>query len=110
MAGNSPVTAEGFAAGLGSRALHCRELGHNWRAFTVEWDQKARCYDRRLRCPSCGTIRIQLLDSSALVLSNRYEYPKGYLAKDVKGVDRSVFRLEALHRAIQETPGTGKAS
>ena len=75
--------------------------GHNWRSWTVAFNPSARAYDRRLRCPSCKTVRKQLLDSSGHVLTNSYIYPDGYLAKGVAvGMTRDVFRLEAIHRFL----------
>lgn len=90
-----------FAASLSAKALHCRELGHEWRDHTVRWDRKARCYERSLICRSCRTIRRQVLDSNAHVITNAYTYPEGYLATNVEvraGLSRDVFRLEALTR------------
>ena len=91
-----------FAAGLSGSQLHCRELGHNWRALTAHWDGEARCFDRRLRCTHCRTVRVQMLSGRGGVLSNRYIYPEGYLAKDVEATrgSRDAYRLEALARAI----------
>src|SRR4030095_10304684 len=95
-----PTTVEGFAHGLTARVLHCRELGHVWRPNTVTWDEAAVAYDRRLRCTSCRTERVQVLGASGAVLSNRYVYPEGYLAKGVEGVgaSRDVYRVEAVTR------------
>jgi hypothetical protein len=96
-----------FAAGLGARALHCRELGHNWRPLTATWDPKARVFDRSLRCPSCQTIRRQVLSQRGEVLGNRYEYPPGYLAQQLTehpGIAnmRALFRLEAVTRFLDK--------
>ena len=101
------ISPETFAAGLSDRALHCRELGHNWKPLTASYDKKARAYNRTLRCPSCHTHRIQLLDSSGHVLSNSYRYPDGYLAgKVASGIGlsglRDVFRLESLSRFLDQ--------
>ena len=97
-------TPDSFAAEMNDKALHCRELGHNWRSWTVSYDTSARAYDRRLRCPSCRTVRKQLLDSTGHVVSNSYIYPDGYLAKGVAvGLTRDVFRLEAIHRFLGST-------
>lgn len=95
------VTVDTFAAGLSERVLHCRELGHVWRPMTVSWDASAKAYDRRLRCTSCRTVRVQVMQSSGFVLSNRYIYPDGYLASgvEVRG-NRDVFRAEALTRFL----------
>lgn len=98
-------TVEGFAATLPDKVLHCRELGHVWRPSTVSFDATARAYDRRLRCTSCRTERIQLLDSRGHVLRNSYKYPDGYLAKDVErvGQSRDVYRVEAVQRFLHAT-------
>ena len=97
------VSGEEFAKNLNARQLDCRELGHKWKPWTVNWDRKQRCYDRRLRCSSCKTVRKQVLDSRGAVLKNSYEYPDGYLAgRDVRvgELSREVFRLEAIVRYL----------
>jgi hypothetical protein len=100
-------TAEQFAATLPDKVLHCRELGHVWRPSTVTFDELARAYDRRLRCTSCRTERIQVLDSRGHVIQNSYKYPDGYLAKDVDrvGQSRDVYRVEAVVRFLHATTG-----
>lgn len=95
-----------FAQGLSDKQLHCRELGHEWRHHTAEYDRKARVYDRALRCRNCGTVRRQVLDQRGHVLRNGYTYPEGYLTTKVQnreGLSRDVFRLEALSRIIEQT-------
>lgn len=105
----SVTTREAFVSGLSNAALHCRELGHTWRSWTVTYDAKAKCYDRRLRCSSCKTFRNELLDRTGDVIRSSYTYAAGYLAKNVDGkVHRSLFRLESLGRFI-ETHETGGA-
>lgn len=101
MRDTEPMSRETFVSGLSNRALHCRELGHTWRAWTVNWDATAKCYDRRLRCSSCHSFRNQLLDRTGDVIRNGYTYAPGYLAKGVEsGIDRALFRLESLGRFI----------
>lgn len=103
-----PAAADlsGFVSGLSDRVLHCRELGHTWKPMTVRWDGDAACYDRRLRCPSCRTVRIQLLSRDGHVVSNRYDYPDGYIAKGaVHSANRDVFRLEAITRFLSPNEG-----
>lgn len=97
-------TPEDFAHGLSARALHCRELGHTWRAWTVTYDRKARCYDRALRCSSCQSVRHELLDGSGAVLRSGYTYAKGYLATNVQAgtLSRSVFRMESITRFLEK--------
>lgn len=96
------VHVETFAASLSAKQLHCRELGHTWRSWTVSFDQASKSYDRRLRCSSCRTIRHQLLDSRGHVLTNSYTYADGYLAANVERgtLSRDVFRLEAVTRVL----------
>lgn len=98
------VSAETFASSLGSKALHCRELGHTWRPWTVEFDRKSRSYFRELRCASCRTLRKQVLDSHGHVIANSYTYPDGYLADHVERgtLSRDVFRLESIVRFIEQ--------
>ena len=102
------LTAAEFAASLSNRFLHCRELGHTWKPHTVSWDHEAKAYDRRLRCSSCHTIRIQLLDRTGHVVANRYDYPDRYLAhqagaqRGAIGGARDAFRLEAVVRFLNQ--------
>jgi hypothetical protein len=103
VARDNPVSPETFAAGLPARVLHCRELGHTWKDFTVQWDPGARAYVRALRCASCRTVRHQIIDGSGTALRNSYTYADGYLAKTgtVDGrLERSIFRLEAITRFL----------
>jgi len=96
------VSADTFAAQLGDKFLHCRELGHNWQPHSAEYDRASRTYDRIIRCRTCRTVRHQLLDSTGAVLSNGYRYPDGYLAQHVQSgsLSRDVFRLEAVERSL----------
>jgi hypothetical protein len=99
------VTPSQFATGLSDKQLHCRELGHNWRPLTATYDRTAHVFDRRLRCPTCRTERVQMLSQRGEVLSNRYVYPKGYLAQSLSdhpgiGAMRATFRLEAVTRFL----------
>lgn len=99
------VRPEDFVGDLSDRLLHCRELGHTWKPLTVSWDKSSSSYDRRLRCPSCRTVRVQLLTSTGHVVSNRYQYPDGYLAKNVEVglLNRDLFRIEAITRFLTAT-------
>jgi hypothetical protein len=100
-----PVQVDTFAARLSDKALHCRELGHVWRPLAASWDPDARAFDRRLRCASCRTERVQVLTARGAVVSNRYVYATGYLASHVEGGvagRRDVFRLEAIIRTLDD--------
>lgn len=103
MADEPEVSVETFAAGLPEKFLHCRELGHTWRPFTVQFDSVARAYDRVLRCSRCYTRRIQTLTTSGHIVSSRYDYVNGYQAKNVampRGGVRDVYRLESIVRFL----------
>lgn len=98
------ISVDTFASSLSDRVLHCRELGHSWRALTARWDPESQSYDRRLRCSQCRTVRVQLLTERGHVISNRYIYADGYLATNVDGRnDRDVFRRVALERLLSAT-------
>jgi hypothetical protein len=99
-----------FAQGMTDKQLHCRELGHEWRHHTATWDEKARVFDRALRCRNCGSVRRQVLDRRGHVIRNGYNYAEGYLATKVmnrEGLSRDVFRLEALTRILDDTNTKG---
>lgn len=106
------VTLDRFAHSLPDKVLHCRELGHNWRPMVARFDESSGSFDRRLRCPSCRTVRIQVLSRYGGIVSNRYVYPDGYLAANVSehpGNNRDVYRLESLTRALASL-GAGEPS
>jgi hypothetical protein len=105
VASDDVLSVEQFAESLPDKYLNCRELGHTWRHWTVEYDGSSRSYLRQLRCAGCKTVRKQLLDASADVIKNSYDYSAGYLANRVeKGVSlhRSAFRLEAIVRTMNK--------
>lgn len=102
---NPEIDVTTFAASLGDKVLHCRDVGHVWRPLTVTFDSTARAYDRRLRCTSCRTVRVQLLTERGHVMSNRYLYAEGYLANGVQigRGDRDAFRMEAVTRFLDSS-------
>ena len=113
MSTDQPVlSAADFAAGLSNRLLHCRELGHTWRPFTVSYDKQARAYDRQLRCSSCHTLRVQVLTEHGHVIRNGYKYVPGYLAENVErnGALRDAYRVEAVQRFLVSHDQNSEAS
>lgn len=78
----------------------------------MTWAPKEKVYDRRLRCPSCRTERVQVLSRQGHVVSNRYIYPEGYLAKGIEAgtYSRDLFRLEAVTRFVAAHEDTREAS
>lgn len=99
---NAAETAEHFAQGLSLKFLQCRELGHTWRSWTVDYDLKSRSYLRQLRCSGCHTLRRQVLDTRGHVITNAYVYPDGYMARSLQPgtYSRDVFRLESITRFL----------
>jgi hypothetical protein len=91
-----------FAEGLPERYLHCREMGHNWRPFSAGRFEDGG-FERILRCTRCKTKRMQSIDSHGMVLSSRYEHPKGYLTDGmgrIVGEGRGALRLESIKRIV----------
>jgi hypothetical protein len=96
---------------MGDAALACRDLGHNWRANSAAWVPKERVYERSLRCTRCRNLRHQILNERGEVISNSYEYRKGYLIKGLgrlSGESRAVLRLEAVQRTIRTVRAAGE--
>lgn len=93
-----------FAGGLPQSMLECRELGHAWRPHTARWNEAERVYDRTLKC-RCGTFRIETLSRRGEIISRRYEYPEGYLSRDlgrISGSGRDALRRESLMRQVRQ--------
>lgn len=92
---------ESFAHELPERFLHCREMNHNWRPYTVG-RHKDGGYERVLRCVRCRTLKTQHLDSHGMIVgSAKYEHPAGYLHQGmgrIVGEGRGVLRLESIRR------------
>jgi hypothetical protein len=100
---------EAFAEELPEKFLHCREMNHNWRPFTVG-RYKDGGFERVLRCVRCRTKKVQHLDASGMILGgSKYEHPEGYLHKGmgrIVGEGRGLLRLESIKR-IGLTEGAG---
>jgi hypothetical protein len=98
------IDVETFVAGLPAKHLACRRLGHPWRSHTVHQDGSG--FTEVLRCPSCGTKRLDTLNRHGHVIGRRYDYADGYQATNVTGGvagQRDLFRLEALTRLVAST-------
>lgn len=111
---DTTVAPDTFAHELPARMLACRELGHVWVPWSVDVVRERRRiggYLRIMKCKQCRAERRQVLDSRAHVVSNSYNYPDGYLAKNVQtGVSRDVFRMEAISRWLESHAAASKAS
>ena len=93
-----------FASGLPERFLHCREMNHNWKPFTVG-RHKDGGYERVLRCVRCKTEKTQHLDQYGMILgSAKYDHPDGYLHEGfgrIVGEGRGLLRLESIKRITE---------
>lgn len=99
-----PDDVEEFAEGLKDSWLHCREMNHNWRPHDVGSHPEGG-WERTLRCVRCKTRRIQHLDTRGMVVSSRYEYPKGYQTEGlgrIVGEARGILRIESIKRLARE--------
>lgn len=95
---------ERFAEGLSVGHLACREMGHNWRAWTARFDAEHNSFERALRCTRCRTERHQSIGLSGAMLSNNYKYPEGYSAEGIGrivGEGRDALRLESMTRTLK---------
>lgn len=100
-------TVQEFAEELKETFLHCRELGHNWRPYTVGRHPDGG-FERTLRCSRCRTKRVQSLSRTGMVLTNKYVHPAGYLLEGlgrIVGEGRGVLRLESMKRIIEKDEG-----
>lgn len=99
-----PGEVADFAALLPEKFLHCREMNHNWRPYTVG-RHKDGGYERVLRCSRCRTLKTQHLDRfGMLVGSASYQHPEGYLHAGmgrIVGEGRGVLRLESIKRVAK---------
>lgn len=90
-----------FAGTLPEKYLHCREMNHNWRPYTVG-RHKDGGYERTLRCVRCRTLKTQHLDTNGMLLGGtKYEHPEGYLHAGmgrIVGEGRGLLRLESIKR------------
>lgn len=93
-----------FAQSLPESYLYCRELGHNWKAWTAR--QVDDSIERVLRCNRCRCERHQILTLTGGVHSNKYVHPEGYLHDGmgrIVGDGRDALRMESIKRTIRET-------
>lgn len=108
-----PSEVADFAASLSESFLQCRELGHNWKPWTVRWLPEEVHYERALKCSRCHTERWQALTDRGAVLSGHYVYPDGYVVQGlgrIVGEGRDALRLESLTRALARVARQAKAA
>lgn len=99
-------------ANMSDSQLQCRDFGHGWRPYTVEWVPQQRHYLEALRCTRCRTMRVRVLGQSGELLGNRYVYPDGYLvagAGRLEQSDRDAMRLASLEILLAKQQGASKS-
>lgn len=92
--------------------LQCRDFGHSWRPYTVEFIPQRRNYLEVLACTRCRSQRMRLLGERGELLGNAYRYSDGYLVKGLgrlDGDDRDSLRLASLQHLMsaQQNRKTG---
>lgn len=92
--------------GMSDGHLLCRDFGHSWRPWDVEYIPQRRQYVEALVCARCETVRRRLLDGDGALLANSYSYPDGYLVHGIgrmTGDDRNDMRLAGLQVLMRIT-------
>lgn len=92
--------------------LQCRDFGHSWRPYTVEFVPQHRHYLEALRCTRCRTMRVRVLSDSGALLGNRYIYSDGYLVQGVGRLeqeDRDAMRLASLEILLSKLGDASKS-
>ena len=82
--------------GYGEEYLHCRNLGHVWRA--VGYFQGEGVIKRRLECQRCETERTDRWEHDGSRRSGSSRYAEGYRLEGMAPASTQV-RLELLRRA-----------
>lgn len=97
------VTAS-WARELTDAYLLCRDIGHQWRAYTARYVPEQNGYERTLRCGRCQTERRQTLSLNGHVTSGSYSYPEGYQQPHgsgrLTGDAKDALRIESVMRLI----------
>lgn len=96
-----------WAESLPARFVVCRDLGHRWKTESARYAEKARTFERALRCTRCSTVRIQSLNGRGYIEESRYVYPDGYARPHGSGyfdIDaRATLRLVSIERDVERT-------
>lgn len=96
------VTSEALAdptkalKSLDDEYVQCRDLRHPWEV--VGYYRADGGVRRRLKCPRCGTQRIDEWTKSGHRMGTRYEYAPGYQLKGTGGASNEQIRVEVLRR------------
>lgn len=89
---------------MSDEAMVCRDISHSWRSHVVLRIKGG--YERQLRCSSCGTLRIETLNSKGGLIDRYYEYAEGYRVKGlgrISGETKDAVRLVSLQKAIYKS-------
>jgi hypothetical protein len=106
-----PPSVEKAVQGMDVEHLQCRDFGHSWRPFSVQWVNRLNLYEYQLKCMRCTTIRTRWHDRTGAVVSSNYDYVEGYQIHGLgrlSGTDRDVIRLASI-MAVMENLNVGTA-
>lgn len=79
--------------------IACRDYGHSWQPFTVNWNPADRYYQQQLKCGRCRTLRTRFLGPHGERGGGRYEYAEGYVISGLGFLstsDRDRIRLASM--------------
>jgi hypothetical protein len=98
-----------LAEDLSDNFLRCRDFGHQWKMANAK--KVGRTWERTMYCPSCKYNKHQVLDSHGVIITEKPDYPDGYLIKGmgrINGDGKAVLRLASTIRVAQKTAATRK--
>ena len=102
----------GAIADMTPNQLQCRDFGHSWRPYTVEFVPQRKHYLEALRCSRCRTMRVRVLGQRGELLGNRYIYADGYLVQGLgrmESDDRDAMRLASLEHLLTQLGDASKS-
>lgn len=93
-----------FIREMSEESITCRDLSHTWRPFSARRIEGGG-YERTVRCATCGSDRVELLDRWGQLVRRHYDYADGYLVPGMGRMDsefRAHVRLTSLLRTLKD--------
>jgi hypothetical protein len=81
-------------------SITCRDLAHSWKPWRARMIEGG--FERTLKCRTCTTERVELLDSYGRLVRRKYEYADGYIVPGTGRMDAD-FRAQVRLRSILHT-------
>jgi len=97
----TPLSAAEALEQMSEDSVTCRDLAHAWKPWRAARIDGG--YERTLRCRTCGSERIELLDSRGGLVKRRYAYAEGYRVPGFGRMDsdfRSRVRLTNILKGL----------